>query len=129
MAGGLIGSILNFIRKVWDFIKKIVVKIVSFFKHIVGWARNTLKRILQNLEDEKKIRDIDFIVVKIEENIERGNFSRVDIGLKEQLVQCAYDREKGEIVDWENTARVISFEDLDTKTKQAFGDKDMIILQ
>jgi len=134
MAGGLIGSILNFIKRVWDFIKKIVVKIVSFFKHIVGWARNALKKLLQNLEDKRKIKKIDPIVIKIKEAIESNNYTTVPIGLKEQvqkeqLVQCVYDREKGEIVDWENTARVISYGDLDPETKRAFEDKDMIILQ
>jgi hypothetical protein len=147
MAGGLIGSILNFIKRVWDFIKKIVVKIVSFFKHIVGWARNALKSILQNKEEQNKENDLIPVVIKdiVEKQIKeklknKDEYSEVHIGLKEQVqkelenekklvVQCFYDRKKGEIVDWENTARVIFYEDLDTETKRAFGDKDMIILQ
>jgi len=132
MGKGIIDSIINFFKRVWNFIKKIAVSIVSFFEHIVSWAQAVYKHLYQIFKED--IKNLDFVVIKesIEKNLKENNYSEVNAGLnelKQYLIQCAYNRRTGEIVDWENSARIISFNDLDEETKRAFKNKDMIILK
>jgi hypothetical protein len=132
MGKELIDSIVSFFKKVWNFIKKIAVSIVSFFKHIVTWAQAVYKHLYQIFRED--IENIDIVVIQesIEKNLKENNYSVTNAGLnefKQYLIQCAYNRRTGEIVDWENSARIISFNDLDEETKRAFKNKDMIILK
>ena len=45
------------------------------------------------------------------------------------VINCLYDKKRGEVIDYEEDAVGIEAEDLDSQTRQAFGNKDMIILQ
>lgn len=99
--------------KVWDFIKKIVLAIVSFVKNIVSFFkdRNRLRKLQA---------DRNRIAVAIKEKLDNGDY---------QTVNCLFDKQNVDLVDPEEDAQIITSGKLDAETKQAFGDKDMIVIQ
>lgn len=106
---GLLDLILSALKAVWDFIEKIVVRIVNFFRNILSWFQ-TPKRF------EIIRKNIDILPVVIKQKLESGDF---------QVVNCLYDQVKDEIED----AQVITAEKLDEETLEKFKDKNMIILR
>lgn len=98
---------------VWEWIKKIDLKIVSFLKDIIGFFKDPNR--LKKLQADK-----DRIAVAIKENLANGNY---------QIVNCLYDKEKSELVTPEQDAEVITAEQLDAQTISVFGDKEAIVLQ
>lgn len=111
--GDMIEWIKEKLAAVWEWIKKIVLKIVSFLKNIMGFFKdpNRLKKLKA---------DQDRIAVAIKENLANGNY---------QVVNCLYDKEKSELVTPEQDAEVITAEQLDAQTISNFGDKEMVVLQ
>lgn len=101
------------IRAVWNFIKKIILKILNFLKNILGWFKNP-KRI-ETLEQNK-----DVIAVVIKQNLESGNYN---------VVNCLFDTKRGEIINPEEDAICYISEELDYETKMHFRDKDMLVLK
>lgn len=101
---------LNLLRRIWDYIKHIALKVVNFFKNIVNYFKNK-ESILKN--------NPDVIAVSIKENLRNGDYN---------IVNCLYDKEEDDILGY-NYAQGIEAEELDAKTRNAFGNKDMIILQ
>lgn len=106
----LIKSLLN---DVWEFIKKIIVKIVSFLKNILSFFKNP-NRLRKLQEDQNRI------AVAIKEKLDNGDY---------QVVNCLYDKQDCKLVTPEDDAEVITSEDLDVDTRKTFGTKDMIVLQ
>lgn len=106
----LIKSLLN---KVWDFIKKIFVKIVSFLRNIAAFFKDPNR--LQKLQ-----ADQNRIAVAIKEKLDNGDY---------QVVNCLYDKDDCTLVTPEADAEVITSEDLDAETRKIFGRKDMVVLQ
>lgn len=106
------GFFIELLRSIWDFIKKIFVKVINF-------ARN----ILSFFKDPSRIRklkvDSNVIAVSIKENLNNGNYN---------VVNCLFDKSSNTVVDLENQAMGIEAEDIDDFTEEKFGDKDMIIL-
>jgi len=100
--------IKGLLDRAWNWIKKIFVKILSFFNNIKLWftERSRLKKLQEN---EQKI------AVGIKEKLENGDYN---------VVPCIFDKNSNKIDD----AEVIISEKLDQETKNKFGDKDMIIL-
>ena len=111
--GDMIEWIKEKLAAVWEWIKKIVLKIVNFFKNIAGFFKdpNRLKKLKE---------DQDKIAVAIKENLANGNY---------QVVNCLYDKETSELVTPEQDAEVITAEQLDAQTISVFGDKEMVVLQ
>lgn len=105
--------IKSLLAKVWDWIKKIVVKIISFFANIVSFFRDRNR--LRKLQEDR-----NRIAVAIKEKLDNGDY---------QTVNCLYDKQNVDLVDPENDAQVITSGNLDDATKQAFGNKDMIVVQ
>ena len=103
---------IELLRKIWDGIKKIILKIVDFAKNIVSFFKDPQR--LKKLQEDK-----NRIAISIKENLENGQYN---------LVNCLYDKTTEEIVDMETDALGIEAESLDEETKQHFGDKDMIVL-
>lgn len=104
---------IDLLRKIWDFIKKVFLKVVNFVKNIVGFFMDPQR--LKKLREEKNT-----IAVTIKENLENENY---------HVVNCFYNVETEEIVDMETDALGINAESLDEETKQKFGNKDMLILK
>ena len=104
---------IELLRKIWDGIKKIFLKIVDFAKNIVSFFKDPQR--LKKLQEEKNT-----IAVTIKENLNNENY---------HVVNCLYNVETDEIVDMETDALGMDAESLDEETKQKFGDKDMLILQ
>ena len=103
---------IELLRKIWDGIKKIILKIVDFAKNIVSFFKDPQR--LKKLQEDK-----NRIAISIKENLENGQYN---------LVNCLYDKTTEEIVDMETDALGIEAGSLDEETKQHFGDKDMIVL-
>ncbi|TXJ37679.1 hypothetical protein [Brachyspira aalborgi] len=103
---------IELLRKAWEFIKKIFLKIVNFVTNIVSFFKDPQR--LKKLQEDK-----NRIAISIKENLDNGKFN---------VVNCLYDKTTEEIVDMETDALGINAESLDEETKQHFGDKDMIVL-
>ena len=103
---------IELLRAIWNFIKKIVVKIINFVNNIINFFRNP--QILNKLKEDR-----DLIAISIKENLDNGQFN---------VVNCLYDKVLEDIVEVETDAIGIEAEKLDKETKQRFGNKDMIVL-
>lgn len=110
--GDIIDGIVDRARAIWDYIKKIAIKVLKFFNNIVSFFKDRNR--LEKLKDNK-----DLLAVAIKENLENGNCN---------VVNCLFDKETNEIVDYEENAQGITAESLDSETKRHFGNKDMIVL-
>ena len=105
--------IKSLLASVWEWIKKIVVAIISFARNIISFFRDR-NRLRKLQEDQNRI------AVAIKEKLENGEY---------QVVNCLFDKQKSELVDPEEDAVVITSGQLDAETLSNFGSKDMIILQ
>jgi len=103
-------AIINALKAIWSFIKKIVLKVVYFAMNIVSFFRDE-KRL------EKLKADKDLIAVAIKERLATGNY---------QVVNCLFNKETYTID--EEDAVVISADGIDEETESKFGTKDMIVL-
>lgn len=104
---------INLLRSIWNYIKKIFVRIINFGKNIVSFFKNRNR--LRKLEEER-----DLIAVSIKENLGNNNY---------RVVNCLYDKAEEEVVDMEEDAIGIESNGIDSETKQSFGNKDMIVLK
>lgn len=100
------------IKAVWNFIKKIILKILNFIAHIVNWFRdpNRIKILQQNK---------DVIAVVIKQKLESGDYN---------VVNCLFNKNTSEILNPEEDAICYTSEELDYETKRHFQNKDMLIL-
>ena len=105
--------IFEIISAIWDFIKHIFVQIISFVNNIVSFFRNRNR--MQKLQQDKNV-----LATTIKQNLEDGNLN---------VISCLYDKKRGEVIDYEEDAIGIEAEDLDSETRQAFGNKDMLVLR
>lgn len=103
---------IELLRKAWEFIKKIFLKIVNFVTNIVSFFKDPQR--LKKLQEDK-----NRIAISIKENLNNGQY---------KMLNVLYDKTTEEIVDMETDALGINAESLDEETKQHFGDKDMIVL-
>jgi len=100
------------LKKIWEYIEKIVVKVLNFFKHIVDWFQDPER--LRKLKSNK-----DIIAVSIREKLESGDYN---------VVNCLFNKKTNQIEEISD-AVCITAEELDAETQKQFGDKDMIVLQ
>lgn len=101
------------LAEIWDFLKKIVLRIISFFKNIVGFFKNPtrLRKLQQNRNN---------IAVVIKEKLADGDY---------QVVNCLFNKEEGTLVNPEEDALVMTSGELDNTTQTQFKGKDMLVLQ
>lgn len=116
-------SLVKFLAKVWEKLKKIWVAIVSFVTHIADWFKKKYQEVIQ------KRPNVGPIVLMIQEGLESGNYSLYDMGLKGEnaIVKTFYDADTQEIL--EEYTEVIESDELDDDTINAFGDKNMLVLK
>ncbi len=120
-----ITTIAEALAEIWDAIKSfaewVYEQIFSFNKYIYYF--------FFGLRNEGKIKDTQIAIgIEVQKLMKSGDVSYVDIGLtKPAILTTLLDKETGEI-DIEN-ARVVEYERLDEKTKDAFKDKSIIVLK
>lgn len=110
----LFKAAIEFLRSVWDSIKKFWVRIINFAKNIVNWFK-TPARLRKLKADSNKI------AVAIKENLENGEVN---------VVKCLYDKSTNTVDDDELQKEGVGIEayGYDEETANAFGDKPMVIL-
>lgn len=118
----MFNSILNFLKQIWARLKKILVAIVNFIRNIADWFRTKFLKV------KKKHPNAKPISLKIEKDLESGNYNTMDLGLEKEyaVVNTFYDENTKEIIVEET--EVIQSDRLDAETIKAFGDKDMLVL-
>lgn len=100
--------IKNGVDRLGAAVKRLIRKIVNFFKNIVSWFKDE-KRLKKIKEDKNTV------AVVIKEKLDSGDY---------ETIQCLFDKEEDEVLD----AQVITCESIDQKTEDSFKDKDMILL-
>jgi len=100
--------IKELLASVWNTIKKIIVKVLNFFKNIVSWFKEP-SRLRKIKEDKNKM------AIVIKEKMKNGDY---------EVINVLFDKNESEILD----AEVISAGDIDQETHNKFKDKDMVIL-
>jgi hypothetical protein len=108
----LVDSIKQALKAVWNWIKKIFVKVLSFTQNIKNWFKQPDK--LKKIQDDKNV-----IAITIKENLANGNYN---------LVNCLFNEEDETLVDYQESTLSIEAENLDMQTISIFGNKEMIKL-
>ncbi|MFK8376980.1 hypothetical protein [Capnocytophaga canimorsus] len=114
---------LGWLKKVWNFIKKVAVTIFNFFKNLVVWFKSKYQEVIQKRPNAKAV------AYKIKDVYESGNYNTVDLGLSKEkgyVVKTFFDETTGEIT--EDFAEVVEYSSLDEETKAHFTDKNMLVL-
>lgn len=101
--------IVSLLQSAWNYIKKIVLKIINFIKNIISWFKNR-----DRLEQIK--RNDNLLAVSIKEKMNDGNYN---------VVNCLFDEDENKIVE----AEVMQSGSLDLETRSQFGNKEMILLK
>lgn len=116
-------SLVKFLVKVWEKLKKIWVAIVSFIRNIANWFKSKYNEII------RKRPNAEPISMKIKKQLESGDYNSLDLGLKKDyaIVNTFYDADTEEIL--EEYTEVIESDKLDDDTISAFGNKDMLVLK
>ena len=99
------------IKKVWNFLKRVTVKILNFFNNIVNWFKNP-----ETLAEIRK--DLNNLPVAVKQNLANG---------KVTVITGIFNKATGEL-SVKHTI-VYDAEKLDEETAKRFGDKDLIILK
>ncbi|UVD79270.1 hypothetical protein NWE55_14220 [Myroides albus] len=115
----MVESIKKVLKQVWQFIKKVFVKVVNFIKNVFTFFNERLARVL------RKKPNAVAVSIKIKEKLESNDFN--PISMSDYIVNTFYDVETDQIIEEET--EIISFESLDEQTKNAFGNRDMIIIK
>lgn len=105
---------IELLHSIWNSIKRFFVRCLNFAKNIVSFFKNPGR--FRKLKENKETT----IAVAIKENLENGNYNTVN---------CLFNKVTNKVEDLEVNAEGIESEDLDYETRQAFGDRAMIILQ
>ena len=119
----MLDILIDFFKKAWDFIKKIVVAIFNFFVHIVKWFKAKYNNIKQ------KHPNIKAVSIKLKSLMDQGQYNEISIGLddnKDYIANTFYDESTGEIIEEET--EIIEAGKLDEETKSRFGNREMIVL-
>lgn len=117
----MIKTIKKLLATIWDSLKKVFKAIVNFVNDIANWFKEKWKRVIKKHPNAKPI------ALRIQKDLENGNFNTVDLGLeKDVIVKTFYNETTGEIIEEET--EVNPFNKVDEETKKKFGDKDLIVL-
>lgn len=102
--------IVNALKAVWEFVKKVFLKIVSFTKNILAFFKDENR-------SRKLITDQNLIAVSIKEHLATGNY---------QVVNCLFNKAT-DTVEKEDVV-VICADDLDEESVSKFNGTDMLVL-
>ncbi len=116
----MLDAIKDLLKRAWNFLKKIFVKVVSFVKNIFSFFKAKYYSILKKHPNAKAVS------IKIKNDLENGNYNTVNLN-DEIIVNTFYDEDTGSII--ENETEIISYESLDEQTKAQFGNKDMLVIE
>lgn len=108
--------IVGVLKYVWDKVKKFIVKIINFAKHIVAFFQDPER--LQKLQQDK-----NKVAVAIKQKLDTGDYN---------VVNCLFDKSTNtidEIDETEVNAESLESKKMDKATRTNFGDKDMIVLR
>ncbi|ADG70141.1 hypothetical protein [Brachyspira murdochii] len=133
--GEIIDAIIDIIRTFINIIRRIIVKIINFAKHIARFFKDKIK---QFKKDISKIfislkLDKDEFSKKIAENMESGNYNEVSMldlspETEKTVINVVYDRDTNSITDYEENAELIEAESgIDQVTLKKFKGKNMIV--
>ncbi len=98
-------------NQLWGYINKIFVEVLSFSENIIGYFNQLLSG--------RKL-DKDVLALSIKENLDNGNY---------RTVNCLYNQKKGEVIDLTKSSIGIDSHKIDQQTREAFGERNMIILK
>lgn len=121
--------IKNAASRIWGWIKKVVVKIVSFVKNIV----NRFKELIAKGKLDPNKNEIPVALKEeqisqvIKTQLEKGDYATADVGLTGGIYTVVYDQETESIK--EDTLEIIGYENLDSDTINAFKNEDMLVLK
>ncbi|WP_104641314.1 hypothetical protein [Helicobacter bizzozeronii] len=101
-------NVLEFFKKVWAWVRIIYMALIVF-KRLVEWFKDPERRKLLI----KKI-----IAVIIKEVLEKGDYA---------VINCLYNEETEEVESRE--AQGVEGKEIDSDTKNQFGNKEMIVLK
>ena len=102
--------IKELLKSIWNDIEKVWVKVVNFFKNILGWFQDTER--LKKLQENNNL-----IAIAIKEKMANGEYN---------VINCLFDENTNTIENEET--KVIQSKNIDKETKDKFGNKDLIIL-
>lgn len=105
----LIETIWNAIKEIWHKIVTFFIKVLNFILNIINWFYEP-----QRIKIINEYPDVKAVVVR--EKLESGDY---------RVINGLFNTKTNKFVD----AVMYQAEELDERTKQAFRDKDMIILQ
>lgn len=115
-------KILDAILQIWANLKKIVVKVISFVRHIANWVKQTYRKAIM------KHPNAIPIAIEIGEKLENGNYNTVDLNLtNEAVAKTFYDEQTGEILA--EFTEIVMADDLDEQTRTQLGDEGMIVFK
>ena len=103
----------SLLESVWEWCRKIFVKIVNFATNIVAFFKDPGR--LKQLEKQKEL-----LAISIKDKLANGDY---------HTVNCLFNKTTGDVEISEEDTLGIESEGLDAKTQKHFGDKDMIILK
>lgn len=110
----LIEEIKRLLKQVWYFIKKIALKVLNFFKNIIGFFKTPNR--LKDLKNNENI-----IAIAIRDNLENNNYNTVSLAM--------FDTKSNELYDYQENSLHITAESLDAETISQFGHKDMLVIK
>lgn len=118
----MFNEILDFLREVWDRLKKLAKKFLNFLTSIRNWFKEKYRTVIQGRPNVKPI------VLRIKKELETNNYRILDLGLssEETIINTFYDTDTEEIL--EEDTQLLEADQLDSETIKAFGDKDMLVL-
>ena len=105
----IFSAIWNFLVSVGRIIKNAFLK----FMDVLGFFKNPSR--MNELKRNKQA-----LAVSIKENLSSGRFN---------VVNCLYDRSTDEVIDMNTNSAGYENSSFDSRLSNAFGDKDMVVLQ
>lgn len=96
------GAIWELLKSAWNYITKIVLRIIAFVQHIVNFFKKPER--LEKIRQNKKI-----IAATVKEKLDNGDYN---------VVNCLFDTEDGDLVDEEYDAQIMTANQMDADTKK-----------
>ncbi len=103
-------TIIAFLKTVWDYIRKLVVRVLDFVRHICHFFSSPRSKM--------RLREKDVLATVIRQNLDDGNVS---------VINCLFDKGRNVVLDVQDI-QVITAEELDERTSTMFGDKNLLVL-
>ena len=106
----MLNAILEFLRKVWNAVKKFFVRLFDYVNHILGFFTAPERKDL--------FRDPDNLAVVVRRKLDGGKY---------QMIDCGFSKSRCTVVDVQDV-QVITADKLDAKTTELFGEMDMLVV-